>query len=130
MNKNIKKSVLVIIYILLTIAGLILMKIGGNTGTISFGEGGFNFSMNFVSLLGFVSYIASFLLFTNIVVKFELSYIMPITAGIIQVLTLLSGCLIFKEKVTINGIIGISLVIIGIVVMNLKTKNKIETVKK
>lgn len=117
-----KKSILVIVYIILAISGLILMKIGENTGTISLAQGEFVFSMSFVSLLGFISYIASFFLFTNIVVKFDLSYIMPISSGIIQVLTLLSGNLIFKEKVSINGIIGVSLVILGIVVMNLKTK--------
>lgn len=121
-----KRNFVVIIYILLTILGLVLMKSGGNTGTISFGQGAFTFSVNFISLLGFVSYIASFLLFTNIVVKFNLSYIMPITAGIIQVLTLLSGYLIFREKVSINGIIGVSLVIVGIIVMNLKSKKMVE----
>lgn len=124
-----KKSILVIVYIVLAISGLVLMKIGGNTGTLSLAQGEFIFSMNFVSLFGFVSYIASFLLFTNIVVKFDLSYIMPISSGIIQVLTLLSGYLIFKEKVSINGIIGVSFVILGIIVMNIKTKNNLENTK-
>lgn len=119
-----KKSFLVVLYIILTILGLVLMKLGGNTGTLSIEQSTFNFSINFISLLGFVSYIASFLLFTNIVVKFDLSYITPITSGIIQVLTLLSGILIFKENVSVNGIIGIILVIIGIIVMNIKTKEK------
>ena len=124
-----KKSILVIVYIILAISGLILMKFGENTGTISLAQGEFVFSMSFVSLLGFISYIASFFLFTNIVVKFDLSYIMPISSGIIQVLTLLSGYLIFKEKVSINGIIGVSLVILGIVVMNLKSKKSLENIK-
>lgn len=119
-----KKSILVVVYIILTILGLVLMKLGGNTGSLAVEGGSFSFSMNFISLLGFVSYILSFLLFTNIVVKFDLSYIMPITAGIIQVLTLLSGYLIFKENISINGIIGVSLVIIGIIIMNIKGKKK------
>ena len=119
-----KKSILVIVYIILTILGLVLMKLGGNTGTLSIEQSTFNFTINFISLLGFVSYIASFLLFTNIVVKFDLSYITPITSGIIQVLTLLAGILIFKENVSINGIIGIIFVILGIVVMNIKIKEK------
>lgn len=119
-----KKNILVIAYVILTILGLVLMKFGGNTGTFSFEQSTFEFSINFISLLGFVSYIASFLLFTNIVVKFDLSYITPITAGIIQVLTLISGMLIFNEKVSISGIVGIVLVIIGIVVMNIKVKEK------
>lgn len=117
-----KKSILVIVYVILTILGLVLMKFGGNTGTVSFEKSTILFSINFVSLLGFLCYIVSFLLFTNIVVKFDLSYITPITAGIIQVLTLVSGILVFKENVSINGIVGIFLVVIGIVIMNIKVK--------
>ena len=121
MKLDLKKFILVVMYILLTIAGLVLMKVGGNTGNIKLEEDCFIFSMSFLSLLGFICYIESFLIFTNIVVKFKLSYIMPITAGLIQVLTLLSGYTIFKENVTINGIIGVILVILGIVVMNIKS---------
>lgn len=127
MKLDLKKFILVVMYILLTIAGLVLMKIGGNTGNIKLEKDCFIFSMSFLSLLGFICYIASFLIFTNIVVKFELSYIMPVTAGLIQVLTLLSGYIVFKENVTFNGIVGVILVILGIVVMNVKSsKSKLK----
>lgn len=119
-----KKMILVILYILLTITGLVLMKLGGNTGSILIENMSFSFTMNFISLIGFISYILSFLLFTNIVVKFDLSYIMPITSGLIQVLTLLSGFFIFNEVISTKGIIGASLVICGIIVMNIKVKKK------
>ncbi len=119
-----KKSILVVAYIILTITGLVLMKLGGNTGTIEISGLDFSFSMSFISLLGFISYILSFLLFTNIVVKFNLSYITPITSGLIQVFTLISGFFIFKENISVNGIIGAGLVISGIVVMNIKSKEK------
>ena len=117
-----KKMILVILYILLTITGLVLMKLGGNTGSILIENMSFSFTMNFISLIGFISYILSFLLFTNIVVKFDLSYIMPITSGLIQVLTLLSGFFIFNEIISTKGIIGASLVICVIIVMNIKVK--------
>lgn len=119
-----KKIILVILYILLTITGLVLMKLGGNTGSILIENMSFSFTMNFISLIGFISYILSFLLFTNIVVKFDLSYIMPITSGLIQVLTLLSGFFIFNEVISTKGIIGASLVICGIIVMNIKVKKE------
>lgn len=117
-----KKYILVITYIILMLSGLVLMKLGGNTGSFEFTNMEFGFSISFISLLGFVSYIASFLLFTNIVVKFDLSYIVPITSGIVQVLTLISGFCIFNEHVTFKGIMGAVLVIIGIVVMNINSK--------
>lgn len=123
-----KKNILVVLYVILTILGLVLMKFGGNTGTITLENTTFSFSISIISLLGFICYIASFLIFTNIVVKFNLSYIVPITAGIVQVLTLLSGYIIFDEKKSINGIIGIALVIVGIVIMNIKEKEKVKQI--
>ena len=117
-----KKYILVIFYIILYIAGLILLKFGGNTGNLTFENGSFIFSMNLISLVGFISYILSFLLFTNIVVKFNLSYIMPISSGLVQVITLISGFFIFNEQIKIKGIIGAFIVIIGIIIMNIKDK--------
>ena len=79
--------------------------------------------MNLISLIGFISYILSFLLFTNIIVKFDLSYIMPISSGLVQVITLISGFVIFNEQIKVKGIIGAIIVILGIIIMNLKNKN-------
>ena len=47
------KVILVIIYLLLTVSGLILMKKGGNAGKIGISAGEFNFSISLVSCLGF-----------------------------------------------------------------------------
>ena len=96
------------------------MKQGGNPGTITFAEGNFNISMSTISAIGFVCYIGSFLLFTRLVVLFDLSYIYPLTAGIVQIVTLVISYLVFHEKISVNGIIGAILVIVGIIVMNLK----------
>lgn len=120
-----KKIGLISMYIILTISGLILMKYGQNTGSIAIEQGSILFSINWISFLGLVSYILSFLLYTKIVVKFDLSFIIPVTAGIVQVLTLVFGIILFKESITLLSIIGVALVIIGIVLMNIKvTKEK------
>lgn len=119
-RKNMMKIILVIIYLILTISGLVLMKKGGNSGTISFNNGDANFAINLISLAGLFCYLCSFLLFTKIVVMFDLSYIMPICTGIVQICTLIASKIVFKENISVYGIIGASLVIVGIVVMNLK----------
>lgn len=112
--------VLIIIYLILTLSGLILMKKGGNPGTLAVENGNMNFGISLISLTGLVCYLCSFLLFTRIVVMFDLSYIMPIVTGIVQVLTLVASKIIFKEEISLYGIIGASMVIIGILVMNWK----------
>lgn len=112
--------ILIIIYLILTVSGLILMKLGGNTGTLAFDNGNMNFGISLISLAGFICYICSFLLFTRLVVMFDLSYIMPLTTGIVQVLSLIASKLIFKENFTWQAVLGASLVIIGIIIMNYK----------
>lgn len=119
-----KKIFLVLIYVILTILGLILMKLGQNTGTISVNQGEVLFSINYISLLGLISYILSFLLYTRIIVNFNLSFIVPVTAGIVQLLTLGLGIILFNETISKLSIIGVTLVIVGIVIMNIKVSKK------
>lgn len=120
-GNSMKKSMLVALYLVLSTLGLVLMKLGQNTGELSFSEAELIFSINLISLAGFISYILSFLLYTNIIVKFDLGYITPITAGILQIATLLAGIFAFKENISINGIIGIIFVITGVIIMNIKS---------
>ncbi len=108
------------LYLCFTTGGLVLMKLGNNAGTIAISDGTLNFNINLISMLGLVLYIVSFLLFTKIVTTYDLSFILPILTGITQILSLIAALLIFKERVTIQGFIGIALIIIGIVVMNFK----------
>ena len=123
-----KKVICIALYIFLYLSGLILMKLGVNTGEFVLNQGTITFSINVISLLGLVCYILSFLVFTSIVVKFDLSYIVPLTSGVVQVLTLISGFIIFKENISIKGIIGAILIITGIVIMNVKGK-KLKEIK-
>lgn len=111
---------LVICYLILTMSGLVLMKLGGNTGTISINSGEVSFGISPISLVGFICYIGSFLLFTKMVVMFDLSYILPLCTGITQVLTLIFSKVIFKENISIQGLIGASIIILGIIIMNWK----------
>ena len=120
-RRNIKMQFIIIgIYLLLTMSGLILMKLGGNTGRFAMIEGDINFGISPVSLLGFICYIGSFFLYTKMVVMFDLSYITPICTGIVQILTLVASKVIFKENITIQGIAGASIIIIGLLIMNWK----------
>ena len=99
------KIIMIIIYLILTVSGLILMKIGGNTGTVTIKESSLNFGINLISALGFICYIGSFFIFTKLVLMFNLSYIMPICTGIVQIISLGASYMVFKEQITKQGII-------------------------
>lgn len=114
------KYILILIYLILTLSGLVLMKKGGNPGKVEVNKKSIMLSMSPISALGFICYLCSFLIFTKIVIMFDLSYIMPIVTGIVQVMTLVVANIFFKEKFSKKAIIGASFVIIGIIIMNLK----------
>ena len=112
---------IIILYLIFTVGGLVLVKMGSDSINLAITNGVFNFSMGIKAIIGFISYIVSFLIYTFYIIrKFDLSYIYPIIAGITQVLVIVAGVLIFKERLSIPGIIGIILVIIGIVCLNIK----------
>ena len=97
------------------------MKKGGNAGKLTLGGGEFGFSISWISLLGFICYIISFLLFTRIIMMFEnVSFISPICNGIAQVMIMAASCIFLKEHLTGQNIAGAALVIIGVLIMNLK----------
>lgn len=88
-------------------------------GAFAFKGGTIGFSINWISLIGFMCYIISFLLFTRIILMFNLSYIFPICAGIVQIATLIASKFILKESMTIQGVLGASVIILGIIIMNI-----------
>ena len=119
------KIVLIVIYLILTVSGLMLMKMGGNTGTFSVKNQELNFGINLISALGFICYICSFLLFTKIVLMFDLSYIYPIITGIVQILSLVLSAIVLKEKLSWQIIVGAVIVVIGILIMNIKIPDNV-----
>jgi len=110
-----------ILYLILTSVGVILIKLGSKTVTLEVIKGTFNCSMNLTFVLGLICYVFSFLLFTFVLVrKCNLTYILPITAGISQVIVILAGLFLFKEYVNIFQIVGIVLSISSVVLLNIK----------
>lgn len=114
------KIIMFLIYLILTTSGLIFIKSGGSAGPLLTKGGAFlGFTINWISAIGFVCYLCSFLLFTKIIVSFNLSYIVPISTGIVQVLILLASKFIFKETISSYGLVGAIIIIIGIIIMNI-----------
>ena len=115
------KIILIIAYLILTVSGLVLMKLGGNPGTISIENKTFQFGISLISALGFVCYIFSFLLYTRIVMMFEnLNYITPICTGLAQIMIFIASYLFLKESIGATTVAGMLMIIAGIVVMNIK----------
>lgn len=108
-----------IIYLILTVSGLMLFKVGGNTNYISLSLSKLDMSISAISILGIVCYGCSFLLWLNIIKSEDISYIFPIANGLVTILTVIGGVLFLQEKVTLMQCIGTIVVIIGVVIINI-----------
>lgn len=114
------KVILVVTYLLFSILGMVLMKKGGNAGSIAINNGNVGLSINAISFVGLLFYVISFALYTKVVTTFDLSYISPLITGISQILILIASWGFLKETISKQGIIGAVIIIIGIIVMNFK----------
>ena len=92
------------------------MKMGGDSLKLGLKDG-FSLSMGWKTFIGFCLYLVSFLLWQKLIVKYDLSIMVPIVTGIVQIIVLLIGYLVFKESISNMSLIGAILIIIGIVVM-------------
>ena len=97
------------------------MKLGGDSLSLSF-KNGITFKIGFVTFLGFFLYLISFLLWQRMIIKYDLSILVPVVTGIVQVLVLIISHFVFKESLNIVSLIGVALIIIGIVVLAFGTK--------
>jgi len=113
------KYLLTCIYIVFTTGGIFCLKNGGNSLSLAF-KNGITFKIGYITTIGFLLYICSFLLWQKLLATYDLSYIVPITTGIVQVIVLLLSTFYFKENINTLNIIGIILVIIGIILISIK----------
>lgn len=108
-----------VVYLALTIMGIVLMKLGGRPGSmVLFSVPGVNLPVSMTSLWGYFCYGCSFLLYTVLINRFQLGYIVPLTTGIVYVFVLIASVLIFHEVVTPMRGLGSLLILLGVILMN------------
>ncbi|MBR3660488.1 MAG: hypothetical protein IKN63_01100 [Bacilli bacterium] len=112
------KYILTMAYLLCTTSGLTFMKLGGDSLHLTF-KNGFNFKMGWFTFFGFCLYLISFLLWQRMLIKYDLSIMVPIVTGLVQIIVLVIGHFVFKENLSIISAIGAIMIVAGIVIMTI-----------
>jgi len=94
------------------------MKLSGKPIQFGIKEGVFFLNISMKMLLALFFYLSSFILWTGIIARNDISLVVPFSSAIINVLSVIIGVFIFKEYLSIYKIIGILLAIFGVVLMN------------
>ena len=109
------------IYLILTIAGLILYKYGSNKGALfEISNGALNIKLSLISIVGLICYLLSFLIYIVVIPRFNLTYLMPITSAISYIGIFVCSILFLKETITTYGLIGAITILVGVIIMNIK----------
>lgn len=112
---------LILIYAICSSLGLVLLKIGLNSGTsISLHSACLELKFHTFLIVGATLYILSFLLNMVVMRRFNLSYVYPISAGLIYIAILIFSVLILKEQVSMIQITGAVTILVGIIIMNIR----------
>jgi drug/metabolite transporter (DMT)-like permease len=106
-------------FFLFTTAGMIFIKLGGDPShhrflTIPV----IDFKLSTLSIIGFLLYGLSFLLYSSLLQKYELTFLNPVTIGITSVLIFASGIIFFGEHVGFIKIISLLLILSGVLLIN------------
>lgn len=113
---------LIALYIFTTSTALIMLKSGASNGApISFVGGKVALNANWHVALGIALYGTSFLIYTYLISKYDLGYIIPLTTAFVYIAIFFASFMIFKEAFTVVKILGIALILGGVILLNLKS---------
>lgn len=118
LKDNNMTSIIIIctLYLLLAVTGMTLIKIGHGSENL-FSISAINISISACSLLGVLFYGLSFLIFVFYISKLNIGIIIPVISGLNCVAIAIIGYKFFKESITTGQFVGISLIIIGTVLV-------------
>lgn len=108
----------IIMYFIFSVSGSTLIKYGGMENIKSILYIPYvNINISLYTILGFLLYSISFILYIILLNKFQLSFISPVTVAGVYILLMITAFIIFKEPITTNKIIGSTLILFGILFM-------------
>ena len=114
-------KIILALYVASTSLGLIVLKLGTTDGLpISFVQNKLHFNLNFYAVTGIFLYGLSFLLYLYLISKNDLGYIIPLTTALVYIVIFIASAVVFKEVFTVTKVIGITLIVIGLMALNIK----------
>lgn len=110
--------ILIALYVIFAVGGSTLIKYGAITKAVTILTVPIvNVGLTLMSFLGIVCYGLSFLLYIVLLSKFDLSFISPVTVGLVYVLLMLTAAFVFQESFTILKVVGCVIILAGILMI-------------
>lgn len=113
--------ILVVLYVIFSVTGSTLLKFGSAEGVKAlFTLPIVDMNVSLFTFIGFVCYGLSFIFYTVLLSKFDLSIISPITVGLVYVILMITAFIFFRESVSFYKLLGSTLILIGVLMIIIK----------
>lgn len=113
-------GLIILLYVAATVGGLVALKLGSANGSpITLKNKKVSYTLNRAIVLGIFMYIVSFLLYTYLIAKYDLGYIIPLAAAFVYITLFAASYFIFKETFTKNKLMGVALIVLGVLLLNM-----------
>lgn len=110
--------ILIILYVIFAVGGSTLIKYGAITKAVAlFTVPIVNVGLTLASFFGIIFYGLSFILYIILLSRFDLSFISPVTVGLVYVLLMLTAAFVFQESFTLLKITGCAIILAGILMI-------------
>jgi drug/metabolite transporter (DMT)-like permease len=116
------QRVILALYVLATSLALVLLKLGARHGgaPVQSVNNKLQFNLSAYVLGGVVLYGISFVLYTYLISRYDLGYIVPLTTALVYICIFTASYFIFHEAFTAFKIAGIFLIVAGLSLLNIK----------
>lgn len=113
-------NLILIAYAISTSLALVLLKLGSQAGAIvSIIDSKVIFNPSLLNLGGVLFYGISFVIYTYLIAKYDLGFIIPLATAMVYILIFIASFIIFKESFSMIKIVAIGLILTGIVLLNM-----------
>ena len=119
----IKAVLFCFLYALLNVSGAAIIKWKLKGRTLSSFNEWFQFLLNVQVIGAFVIIFVSALVMFKALSTANFTFVIPVSAGINFILTIIAGYFIFKDQLNMASFIGFTLIISGIVLLSLNNVN-------
>ena len=107
-----------ILYAIVSVSGFVLIRMSGGFD-ITINNAIFNVKFTSHMLFGLVLYVAGFLLYLFIIPRLTFNQTFPILNGAMYTLIVISGVVVFNERMSVQHFIGVALVLVGIIILGM-----------
>lgn len=110
--------ILFAIYALLSAGGLVLFKLGGEGAALDLSGAGFSLRLSWKMVAGVLCYLCSFLLWLVIVSRTQLTFALPLSVGIVNILVFLGSAKFLGEQITPLKVVGLAVIVVGLFLLS------------